>query len=321
MHRVDSKATDCDIAMKSIPSRLQRSALSRAKDWGNPTAGRSPDPSGDMHNHALPMPAPVAPTVPALAVVVPVHDEGANVIPLLDEIERALHGRIDFEAVFVDDHSGDDTLARLTAHAATHPWLTVVAHRLQCGQSTALRTGVQHATAPLVATLDGDGQNDPADIPALLARWHELDAAAALGTPGTARRPTLIAGWRQRRQDSGLRRLSSRIANGVRSRLLGDATPDTGCGMKLIARDDFLALPYFDHMHRFLPALVLRAGGVVASVPVGHRPRTRGKSHYGIHNRLWVGLVDLLGVMWLQRRARVAPAERLTPRTPRTPTP
>jgi dolichol-phosphate mannosyltransferase len=252
--------------------------------------------------------------MPELSVVVPVHDETLNVIPLLEEIERALAGRMVFEAVFVDDFSRDDTLAKLTGFAASHPWLTLVAHRNNCGQSTAVRTGVLHAAAPLVATLDGDGQNDPADIPALLARWRELDAAAG-AQPGRARRPTLIAGWRSKRQDTWLRKLSSRIANGVRSRLLGDATPDTGCGLKLIAREDFLALPYFDHMHRFLPALVLRAGGVVESVHVGHRPRTRGQSHYGIHNRLWVGLVDILGVMWLKRRARVPVAERVTPRS------
>lgn len=244
---------------------------------------------------------------PAVSVVVPVHDESANVLPLLREIEAALAPRMSFEAVFVDDRSGDDTLAQLQGFAREHAWLTVVAHRNNCGQSTAVRSGVREAAAPLVATLDGDGQNDPADIPALLARWREVAAAQ----PG---RPVLIAGWRAKRQDTFVRRLSSRIANGVRARLLGDATPDTGCGLKLFARDDFLALPYFDHMHRFLPALVRRAGGVVESVPVAHRPRLRGQSHYGIHNRLWVGLVDLLGVIWLQRRARVPQVERLTNR-------
>ncbi len=243
--------------------------------------------------------------LPAISVVVPVHNESLNVLPLLAQIEAAFTGRMPFEAVFVDDLSSDDTLKILTDFARSHPWLTVVAHRNNCGQSTAVRTGVQHASAPVVATLDGDGQNDPADVPRMLARWHEVRAAQ----PG---RPVLIAGWRTQRQDTWVKRKSSRIANGVRSRLLGDATPDTGCGLKLLARDDFLALPYFDHMHRFLPALVQRAGGVVESVPVAHRPRLQGQSHYGIHNRLWVGLVDLLGVMWLQRRARVARAERIS---------
>lgn len=242
---------------------------------------------------------------PAVSVVVPVHDESLNVRPLLDQIEAALAGRVPFEAVFVDDRSNDDTLAVLQDYARSHRWLVVVAHRNNCGQSTAVRTGVREASAPLVATLDGDGQNDPADIPALLARWHEVTGAR----PG---RPVLIAGWRNQRHDTWVRRMSSRIANGVRSRLLGDSTPDTGCGLKLFAREDFLALPWFDHMHRFLPALVQRAGGVVESVPVRHRPRTQGRSHYGIHNRLWVGLVDMAGVIWLQRRARLPQVERLT---------
>jgi dolichol-phosphate mannosyltransferase len=239
-----------------------------------------------------------------ISVVVPVHNESANVSPLLSQIEAALAGT-PFEAVFVDDCSSDDTLAVLEAQAATRPWLTVMAHRHNCGQSAALLTGVRAAAGPLVATLDGDGQNDPADIPALAARWQALRDAA----PAT---PVLIAGWRKRRQDTPLRRWSSKVANGVRARLLGDATPDTGCGLKVFAREAFLALPWFDHMHRFLPALVRRAGGRVESVPVAHRHRTQGQSHYGVHNRLWVGLVDLLGVMWLQRRARVPVAERIT---------
>jgi dolichol-phosphate mannosyltransferase len=242
---------------------------------------------------------------PEVSVVVPVHNESQNVLPLLAEIESALTGHCRFEAVFVDDRSSDDTLQQIQAHARSHPWLTVVAHRNNCGQSTSLRTGVREAAAPLVATLDGDGQNDPADIPALLARWHEQSQQQ----PG---RPVLICGWRNKRHDTWLRRASSRVANGVRSTLLGDATPDTGCGLKVFAREDFLSLPYFDHMHRFMPALTLRAGGVVASVPVAHRPRLTGRSHYGVHNRLWVGLVDLVGVMWLQRRARVPQLERLS---------
>ena len=233
-----------------------------------------------------------------ISVVVPVHDESANVVALLDEIGTALAGSLRFEAVFVDDASRDDTRGVLLAYARSHPWLKVLAHRDNCGQSAAVLTGVRAARAPLVATLDGDGQNAPGDIPALAARW----LAMAREHPG---RPVLVAGWRTRRHDTGLRRLSSRIANGVRAWLLGDATPDTGCGLKVFARDDFLALPWFDHLHRFLPALVQRAGGVVASVPVAHRPRRAGRSHYGVHNRLWVGLVDLAGVMWLQRRARV----------------
>ncbi len=247
-----------------------------------------------------------APEIPVeISVVVPVHDESLNVVRLLDEIEAALAGVVPFEAVFVDDRSGDDTARILHDYSLTHAWLVVVLHRNNCGQSTAVRTGVREARGEVSATLDCDGQNDPADIPSLLARWRELRAN---GSP----QPVLIAGWRAKRRDTWARRLSSRIANGVRSRLLGDATPDTGCGLKLFAREDFLALPYFDHMHRFLPALVRRAGGTVESVHVAHRPREHGKSHYGIHNRLWVGLVDMMGVIWLQRRARVPVVERLT---------
>ena len=239
-----------------------------------------------------------------ISVVVPVHNESLNVLRLLDEIEAALKGRVPFEAVFVDDRSSDDTARILADYAKTHAWLVVVLHRNNCGQSTAVRTGVREASGALIATLDGDGQNDPADIPALLARWREL-------RQGGSAAPVLIAGWRAKRRDTWLRRFSSRIANGVRSRLLGDATPDTGCGLKLFAREDFLALPYFDHMHRFLPALIRRAGGTVESVHVAHRPREHGQSHYGIHNRLWVGLVDMMGVIWLQRRARVPVVERI----------
>ena len=240
-----------------------------------------------------------------ISVVVPVHNESPNVVRLLDEIEAALTGVARFEAVFVDDCSSDDTARVLADYAKSHAWLVVVLHRNNCGQSTAVRTGVREARGELIATLDGDGQNDPADIPALLARWRALRQSGS-------RQAVLIAGWRAKRRDTWLRRLSSRIANGVRSRLLGDATPDTGCGLKLFAREDFLALPYFDHMHRFLPALIRRAGGTVESVPVAHRPREHGKSHYGIHNRLWVGLVDMAGVIWLQRRARLPVVERLS---------
>ena len=246
-------------------------------------------------------------TVPDISVVVPVHNESGNVLALLDEIEAALTGVATFEAVFVDDASSDDTVEVLQRYAQTHPWLVVLRHRNNCGQSSAVRSGFVHARATLVATLDGDGQNPPADLPAVLARWRLLQHAGA-------DRPVLIAGWRARRLDTWLRRLSSRVANRVRSGLLGDATPDSGCGLKLIARADFLGLPYFDHMHRFLPALVRRAGGTVESVKVAHRARGHGQSHYGIGNRLWVGLVDILGVMWLQRRAHVARVEQVYPK-------
>jgi dolichol-phosphate mannosyltransferase len=229
-----------------------------------------------------------------LSIVIPVRNESPNVAPLVAEIRAALDGRVDYEVVYVDDGSSDGTGDEVRRIAREFPRLRLIRHRTSCGQSAAIRTGVRAARAPWIATLDGDGQNDPADIPAL---W---DMAGKETAPAT-----LIAGWRQKRRDSWVKRVSSRIANGIRSRLLADATPDTGCGLKLFRRDVFLDLPYFDHMHRFLPALVLRAGGRTVSVPVNHRPRERGRSNYGTLDRLLVGISDLLGVMWLKRRARL----------------
>ena len=239
-----------------------------------------------------------------MSVVVPVRNEEENVAPLLAEIAGALQGVVPFEVIYVDDGSDDGTPAALAAATIRHPWLRVLRHERSCGQSAAIHTAVKAARHPWIATLDGDGQNDPADIPALLdAALDAWRAGASDAAPRGARPPSvLIAGHRVSRNDSWLRRLSSRVANGVRSRLLGDGTPDTGCGLKVFGREAFLELPFFDHMHRFLPALFLRHGGFVASVPVRHRPRTAGRSKYGVHNRLWVGIVDLFGVMWLQRR-------------------
>jgi len=232
-----------------------------------------------------------------LSVVIPAHNEAENVGPLVREIAAALRGaaRIDYEVVIVDDGSSDATSDRAREAAAQVPALVVVRHPSPAGQSFATLTGVGAARGQWVATLDGDGQNDPADIPKLMAA---RDAALGEGAAG----PLLLAGWRKARRDSWLKRVSSRVANGVRGRLLGDSTPDTGCGLKLFEREAFLAVPHFDHMHRFLPALFIRAGGRVVSVEVGHRPRLRGRSHYGLFNRLWVGIVDLFGVMWLMRR-------------------
>jgi dolichol-phosphate mannosyltransferase len=231
-----------------------------------------------------------------LSVVVPVRNESENIEPLVWEIRAALDGGVDYEIVYVDDGSSDDTAARLASLAADFARLRVIRHRVSCGQSTALRTGVRAARATWIVTLDGDGQNDPADIPALLRELGSLESASG---------DQMIAGYRRKRRDTALRRVSSRIANGVRASLLKDRTPDTGCGLKVFPRQAFLEFPYFDHMHRFLPALMLRHGGRVRSVEVNHRPRTRGRSHYGLGNRLWVGIVDLLGVMWLQRRSKV----------------
>jgi dolichol-phosphate mannosyltransferase len=232
-------------------------------------------------------------TPPDLSVVVPMHNEAASVEPLVREIHAALDGSAPYEIVLVDDGSTDGTGDRVAALSAADSRLRVVQHPARSGQSAATVTGVRAARAPWVVTLDGDGQNDPADIPRLLAALREWDAP----------RPGLLVGHRRERHDSFVKRASSRIANGVRARLLGDATPDTGCGLKLFRRDAFLAVPRFDHMHRFLPALFRRDGWDVRSVVVRHRPRRGGKSHYGMFNRLWVGIVDMTGVWWLARRA------------------
>jgi dolichol-phosphate mannosyltransferase len=231
-----------------------------------------------------------------LSVVIPVRNEAPNVAPLVREIAAALEGRLDYEIVYVDDGSRDETAAAVRALARDAPRLRLLRHRRSFGQSTAIRSGVRAARAPWIATLDGDGQNDPADIPKL---WEM--ARAAPSEP-----PLLVAGHRARRRDSAMKRLSSRIANSVRRGLLGDGTPDTGCGLKLFPRALYLELPFFDHNHRFLPALVQRAGGRVLSVPVNHRPRERGQSNYGTLDRLFIGIVDLMGVMWLMRRAKNA---------------
>lgn len=230
-----------------------------------------------------------------LSVVIPVKNEQDNVLPLLAEIHVALEGKFDYEVIYINDGSTDRTPQVLAEARTTYPRLRILTHKVSCGQSTAVRTGVKAARAPWIATLDGDGQNDPADIPNLMAATRAAAAPANLW---------LVAGWRKKRRDTWIKRISSKIANRVRSGLLKDATPDTGCGLKLFKRDVFLDLPYFDHMHRYLPALVLRAGGQIQSVEVNHRHRERGVSKYGLHNRLWVGIVDLFGVSWLQRRAK-----------------
>lgn len=228
-----------------------------------------------------------------LSIVIPVRNEAPNIAPLVAEITAALVDIAAYEIVYVDDGSSDGTAAEISRLAAQMPYLRLVRHMRSCGQSAAIVTGVRAARGAWIATLDGDGQNDPADIPRL---WRLARAAPA--SP-----PLLLAGWRENRRDTWSKRIASRLANAVRARLLGDATPDTGCGLKLFPRALFRDLPAFDHMHRFLPALVLRAGGAVRSVPVNHRPRRLGVSNYGVFDRLGVGIVDLFGVWWLQRRA------------------
>ena len=227
-----------------------------------------------------------------LSVIVPVHNESANVPLVVAELAAALAGHRDAEMLVVDDGSTDDTVARLVDARASNPSLRIIRHCGNFGQSAALWTGALAARGEWLVTLDGDLQNDPADIERL--------RAAVAADPSLA----LVVGQRVRRQDDWVRKLSSRVANGVRRRVLHDGTLDTGCGLKLVRRSVFLALPYFDHMHRFVPALVQRAGGRVQSVAVGHRPRGAGRSHYGVLDRLWVGIIDIAGVAWLQRRAR-----------------
>ena len=225
------------------------------------------------------------------SVVVPVCNEAENVEPLAREIDAALNNRA-YEMIFVNDGSTDETAAILKKLKSSLPALRVLSHSFRSGQSAAVASGVRAARAPWVATLDGDGQNDPADIPRLI---EARDGPEGRGVQ-------LIMGNRKAsRKDTAFRKLQSSVANGVRSSLLGDGTPDTGCGIKLFSREVFMDLPRFDHMHRFLPALFQRHGARVVSVPVSHRPRTRGTSKYGMLNRLWVGIVDIGGVMWLRR--------------------
>ena len=233
---------------------------------------------------------------PAVSVVVPVHNEAANVAPLVAEIARALGNELNYEVIFVNDGSTDDTQSELARLTASRPWLRQIKHEFSCGQSAAVRTGVLYARAPVVVTLDGDGQNDPAFIPALLA-------ALAAGAP----RIGLVAGQRVGRKATGFKKLQSRIANGVRGVVLRDGTRDTGCGLKAFRRELFLALPYFDGLHRFLPALVRREGYDIGYVDVVDRPRHAGTSNYGLWDRLWVGILDLVGVWWLIRRRRRVP--------------
>ena len=229
---------------------------------------------------------------PDISVVVPVFDEEGAAPTLAREIAAAFQGR-NIEIIFVDDASRDGTRAGLQALKAELPQLRVLSHRRNSGQSRAIRTGVLAARAPVIVTLDGDGQNDPADGPAL------VDVLNA-GGPDLA----LVGGERVKRQDSRAKKLASRLGNGVRKRLLGDTANDTGCGLKAFRREAFLRLPYFDHLHRYIPALMLREGYEVAFRPVGHRHRQTGASKYTNLGRLWASAWDLLGVMWLQARSR-----------------
>jgi dolichol-phosphate mannosyltransferase len=233
---------------------------------------------------------------PELSIVVPVRNEADNIAPLVAEIVTAIGTRWHYEIVYVDDGSSDATALRIAELRGTVPQLRQVHHERSSGQSAAVRTGVRFARGSVVATLDGDGQNNPAFLPELVATIEK--GGDRLG---------LVAGQRVGRKDTGFKRLQSRIANRVRSFILNDGTRDTGCGLKAFRREVFLSLPYFDGLHRFLPALVRREGFDIAYVEVTDRARYAGVSNYGFFDRLWIGIMDLAGVWWLIRRKKSTP--------------
>ena len=253
----------------------------------------------DMHATSSATPPP---REPDFSVVIPCFNERDNVLALVREIAQTCAGR-HFEILVVDDASTDGSGEHLLGVAGEFDGrLRLVRHAHNRGQSASVCTGIDFAQGRCIVTLDGDGQNDPGDIPALLAALATCDM------------PTLVCGYRRTRRDTWLRRWSSRIANTVRAAILGDATPDTGCGLKAFERALFMRLPRFNHMHRFLPALVQREGAQAISVEVHHRPRRHGQSKYGVGNRLWVGIVDIFGVLWLRRRGLpLVPSAELTP--------
>ena len=233
---------------------------------------------------------------PTVSVVVPVRNEADNVVPLVDEITAALDGRWAYEIIYVNDGSTDSTAERLAAIMTKRGNLRQIRHEKSSGQSAAVRSGVRAARGAIVATLDGDGQNDPSFLP---------DLIIAIENGGD--RIGLAAGQRVGRKDTGFKKFQSRTANKVRSWALSDGTRDTGCGLKAFRREVFLSLPYFDGLHRFLPALVRREGYDIAYVDVTDRPRYSGVSNYGFFDRLWIGIMDLAGVWWLIRRKRSTP--------------
>jgi len=240
--------------------------------------------------------------IPDLSIVIPVCNEEESIGMLLKEIDQVVDASIQYEIVVVDDGSWDGTLKVMSELKQLLPQLRVIRHLQNSGQSTAICTGIKQAKALWIATLDGDGQNDPADIPALYRKLVEEEQ----GDPSL-----VVAGHRKKRKDHWFRSFYSRIANRIRTNLLRDETPDTGCGLKVFSRERFLDLPYFDHMHRYIPALFIRQGGRVVSVEVNHRHREQGTSKYGFHNRFWVGIMDLLGVRWLLNRAKTPDVEEL----------
>ncbi len=264
----------------------------------SPLDRRTPSPKVRATPEALMPDTAPSPSAPRFTIVAPMLNERDAVGPMAEEIAAACAGLGPFEAIFVNDGSSDDTAERIAEIRARHPWLREVRHARPCGQSAAVRSGVVAARAPIVVTIDGDNQNPPAEIPKLVAPLLEPGAwpEGRLG---------LVAGQRVKRQDTVSKRLASRLANGLRQRVLRDDTRDTGCGLKAFPREVFLGLPFFDHVHRFLPALVKREGLEVRLVDVTHRAREAGRSKYTNLGRAIVGVTDLLGVWWLIRRRRL----------------
>jgi dolichol-phosphate mannosyltransferase len=226
-----------------------------------------------------------------ISIIIPVHNEAENIGQLIGEIGM-LSLNYSYQIVVVDDASYDNTYAVLSEIKMNMPHLKIIRHKEKYGQSAAIATGVAHADGELIVTMDGDGQNDPADIPGLIS------------TLLSNKRCRMVVGYRKRRKDSYWRNITSKIANQVRSALLKDHTPDTGCGLKIFYKSSFTSLPFFDHMHRFLPALIQMQGGEVISEEVKHRTREHGKSNYGTLDRMWAGIIDLMGVYWLRLRSK-----------------
>ncbi len=229
---------------------------------------------------------------PWISVVIPIKDERDNLRPLTDQLLKVLQSREEsdtasFEIIYVDDGSSDGSSELLDRLAAEHPPVTVWHFDRNYGQSAGFDAGFKRSTGALIATMDGDLQNDPADIGVLLAHAKDYD---------------LVCGWRTNRHDSLIRKISSRVANAVRSAVTGDRVHDTGCSLKLFRRPVVDRLQMFTGMHRFFPALALMHGFTVTEVPVRHHPRTHGVSKYGVGNRLFKGLYDLIAVRWMQTR-------------------
>lgn len=260
---------------------------------------------------------------PLISVVLPAKNEQGNIGQLIEELHVALTGNVEFEILVIDDGSTDNTVEEAlragqaciaeefcqqqVAHGSHTPLpssrksrVSVLSHPVSCGQSTAIHTGISHARGEWIVTADSDGQNDPADIPALLKLAHQCQAPHFC-----------IAGYRQKRLDTSWVRFQSKVANAIRQTILRDGVPDSGCGLKLFPKQTFLALPYFDHMHRFLPCLIKRLSGEIVVCPVNHRNRVAGKSNYNAWNRAWAGIIDLMGVLWLRKRTKYPPSVTL----------